>query len=161
MLDQHPVYLIRFTQTLTDPDMPTPRYHTTLYVSPVHQTSPQPGYLHEVTGDITSPKGMHYQKRPTASHPRTAAPDTFFSEEWLGYTDVRGYPESWDRVLQALPAPPQQKAFNRESMRTEPVKSLVPLRFYESGEARGELWKCTEWTFQLAVPALRREGLIR
>lgn len=64
-------------------------------------------------------------------------------------------------MLDGLPAPPPQKAFHRNALRTESFKCLEPLRFCEAGELRRPLWKCTEWTLEVAVPALRREGLIR
>jgi hypothetical protein len=45
-------------------------------------------------------------------------------------------------------------------MRTEPFKALNPLTFYEQGEARRPLIKCTEWTNDRAIPALRANSLV-
>lgn len=186
MTSKYPVYLLRFKLALSDPDMPSPRYHTTLFVATNTTTTtttttttnnntstepepePEPeketGYIHEVTGDITSPQGMTYKTTPTQN---PSATESFFSKEFLGHTDAATYlGGSWDRVLRNLPRPPQQKAFNRVTMRTEPFKSLEPSVFYDSGvegegEDRVKLWKCTEWTLELAVPALRGVGFIR
>jgi hypothetical protein len=70
------------------------------------------------------------------------------------------HPADWDRVLRSVPAPPQQKAFNIKKMKTEPFKTQSPLTFYEPGEPRRPLVKCTEWTLERALPALRANGLI-
>lgn len=134
--------------------MPWPRYHTTLFV-PIEKDGK--GHLHHVTGDITSSNGMEYDKKFRDAPEES---QTFFSKELLGYTDVQGYPGSWDRVLKRLPTPPQQKAFNMKTMKNEPFKTRSPLTFYEPGEPRKPLWKCTEWTLEYAIPALKKEGLI-
>lgn len=162
MASQYPVYLLRFKLSLSDPDMPSPRYHTALFVATETtntEKETETGYTHEVTGDITCPQGMQYIKT-RAQIPETT--ESFFSKEFLGHTDAATYlGGSWDRVLRNLPRPPQQKAFNRATMRTEPFRSLEPLVFYNSGEERRPLWKCTEWTLELAVPALRGVEFIR
>lgn len=91
--------------------------------------------------------------------------ESFFSKELLGYTPAAAYSDgSWEPMLHNLPRPPQQKAFNPATMRTEPFKSLSSLVFYspnEGVEVRRRLWKCTEWTLELAVPALRGVGFIQ
>lgn len=170
MPSQYSVYLFRFKLALSDPDMPSPRYHTLLFVATEPEPGSEPGtrrtgkgYTHEVTGDITSPQGMTYTQTHVQEDLSTT--ESFLSKELLGYTDAAAYlAGSWDRVLRNLPRPPQQKAFNRVTMRTEPFKSLEPLVFYrpdEGREVRRPLWKCTEWTLELAVLALRGSGLIQ
>lgn len=67
----------------------------------------------------------------------------------------------WEQVLLATPTPPKQKAFNIATMTTEPFKTLNPLTFYNPGEPRRPLMKCTEWTEQYAIPALLKAGLIQ
>ncbi|PYI01656.1 hypothetical protein BO78DRAFT_401135 [Aspergillus sclerotiicarbonarius CBS 121057] len=147
---QYPVYLIRSHLAIQDPDLPSPRYHTTIFVET--DTITGAGHIHEVDGDITSPEGMHYQSKPAASPEST---ETFFSRTALGLTNAAGYPQTWDKVLRAVPAPPQQKAFNIKRMRTEPFKSLSPLEFYEDGEERRPLIKCAEWVVDKAIPVLK------
>ncbi|PGH12247.1 hypothetical protein AJ79_04427 [Helicocarpus griseus UAMH5409] len=155
MTRQYLVFIVRFTISMPDPDLPTPRYHTTIFVETAANGS---GYLHEVTGAVTSMGGMQYQSNP---HGRPELLSTFYSRELLGVIDASGYPESFDNVLGQLPPPPRQKAYNPQTNRTEPFKSENPLTFYEDGEPRRRLVKCTEWMLEKAIPALRSAGLIR
>jgi len=153
MSQQQRVFLIRSNLAIQDPDVPSPRRHTTLFVETENNGA---GYVHEVNGDITSPQGMKYLPS-FQSAPETS--ETFFSKEFLGFT---AFPhlEPWRALLESVPAPHQQKAFNLATMRTEPFKTLVPLTFYELGEERKLLIKCTEWTLDQAIPALKESGLI-
>ncbi|KAL5337400.1 hypothetical protein BJX70DRAFT_245621 [Aspergillus crustosus] len=145
------VYLVRFPLTLQDPDMPGPRYHTTLLVI----TGPNcTGTIHHVTGDVTSAGGMRYTPR---AHD---AEETFHNFQKLGVTPKARYPTEWENLLGSLPTPPQQKAFNVKTMRTEPFKTRDPLMFYEAREERKPLVKCTEWVVERAIPALRNGGLL-
>lgn len=152
---QYPVFLTRFHLDMQDPHASGPRYHTTIFVASEADGS---GVLHQVTGDISSPRGMYYY--PSLMDPPEHS-ETFYSKEQLGVTDASTHPASWRRILNQLPAPPQQKAFNMKTRQTEPFKTLNPLVFYESGEERKPLVKCTEWTLDTAVPALKSAGLIR
>ena len=138
---------------MQDPDMSGKRYHHAIFV----ETSSNNGDIHHVTGDITSKGGMVYQCKPS-THPRTSK--TFKSADLLGITSDEFYPDEWYRLLQSLETPPQQKAFNKKTMKTEPFKTLVPLTFYEKGEQRAPLKKCTEWTEETAIPALEKLGYI-
>jgi len=115
------------------------------------------GILHHVTGDITSSGGMHYA--PTAREDPKRS-QTFHSSQKLGVTPVSKHTIEWKRVLESLPTPPQQKAFNKQTMRTEPFKTKDPLTFYNPGEPKRPLMKCTEWTMEIAIPALMSHGLI-
>ncbi|ODM19401.1 hypothetical protein SI65_04385 [Aspergillus cristatus] len=153
MPQQHRVFLARFKLAIQDPDVPSPRWHTTLFVETEEDGA---GYIHEVNGDIISPQGMKYL--PTfQSAPETSEP--FFSKELLGFT-ASPHLEPWRALLESVPAPHQQKAFNIATMRTEPFKTLVPLTFYAAGKERRPLIKCTEWTLDRAIPALKEAGLI-
>ena len=151
----YPVYKLRFSLAMPDHDMPQPRYHTTIFV--VTNQEDESGIVHHVTGDITSSHGMQYEWKP---RPRPEESTTYHDKELLGYTLANGYPTSFDNVLKNVPAPSQQKAFNMNTMRTEPFKTLSPLTFYEQGEVRRPLIKCTEWANDRAVPALQAAGLI-
>ncbi|KAI2896001.1 hypothetical protein CBS63078_8340 [Aspergillus niger] len=154
MSGYYEVYLARYSLAMPDPDMPGPRFHTTIFVKTAADKS---GILHHVTGDITSPNGMTYtpQQRHSPEYSQT-----FHSLEKLGVTPASKHPDDWVKVLRSVPAPPQQKAFNIKTMKTEPFKSQSPLTFYEPGEPRRPLVKCTEWTLERALPALKTNGLI-
>jgi len=156
MTEWYTVWKLGFSLSLQDPDVPGVRYHTTIFV----ETNPTShfGDLHQVTGDITSPQGMRYEKQPRADPYQS---HTFHSKEFLGYVQASSYPQAWETLLASVPTPPQQKAFNPATMRTEPFKALNPLTFYGQGEARPPLIKCTEWTEQRAIPRLQAAGLIK
>lgn len=154
MAQQYRVYSLKSTLSMLDPDLPQPRYHTAIFVETEANGS---GYVHHVTGDITSFGGMSYEEQ-FSDLPEHS--DTFHSKDLLGITDASTYPSLWDDLLQQFPPPPRQKAFNLKTMRTEPFKTENPLIFYEPGESRRPLVKCTEWTLERAVPALRSAGLI-
>ncbi|KAJ6019005.1 hypothetical protein N7522_001072 [Penicillium canescens] len=154
MSGYYEVYLARYNLAIQDPDMPGPRFHTTIFVKTAADKS---GILHHVTGDITSANGMVYIPQPRHSPEYS---QSFHSLEKLGVTPMSKHPADWDRVLRSVPAPPQQKAFNIKTMKTEPFKTQSPLTFYEPGEPRRPLVKCTEWTLERALPALRANGLI-
>lgn len=153
MSDQYCVWRVRYKLAIQDPEMKGKRYHNAIFV----ETSKGVGTLHHVTGDITSSGGMVYQSRGTQD-PRKS--NSFHSKDFLGYTDKRYYPSLWDALLKSLPTPPQQKAFNIATLRTEQFKTKDPLTFYSPGETREPLVKCTEWTEQVAIPSLIQYGYI-
>ena len=154
------VWKIKYNIAFPDPDMPPGRYHHAIFVRT--SKSNGSGELYHVIGDITSPDGMSYQRKPTRNPDNS---ETFFARDFLGYTLSSGHPAEWDKVLGNLLTPPQQKAPNPAKMgRTEPFKSKVgPYKyiFYEDGEERKPLWKCTEWVEDYALPALYSHGLIQ
>ncbi|KAL2811393.1 hypothetical protein BJX63DRAFT_399185 [Aspergillus granulosus] len=154
MTEFYEVFLARYTLVFQDPDTPETRYHTGIFVMTSKDGS---GILHQVTGDVTSPGGMAYT--PTAE-PAPQEMESFHSVKRLGVTSADRYPSEWEEVLQGIPPPPQQKAFNAKTMRTEPFKTKEPLVFYKPGERRTPLVKCTEWTLERALPGLRERGLI-
>lgn len=149
------VFKAKFKLAIQDPDMPGPRYHTIIFVETNGQ-GPGSGVKHHVTGDIVS--GMRYESTPI---PDPKDDEVFYSKELIGYTSAANYPQVWDEFLETLPAPPRQKAFNLNTMRTEPVKTWEPLTFYEPNEPRRPLVKCTEWIEQQAIPVLISEGLLQ
>ncbi|KAL4925341.1 uncharacterized protein BDV17DRAFT_294565 [Aspergillus undulatus] len=152
----HEVYLVRYELSIQDPDLPSPRYHTAILVE-TGSLGTGTGTLHQVTGDITSEGGMYYFPQDKSEQDKVQQPR---SMEYIGVTPASSYPAEWDRVLRSIPPPRQQKAFNVMTMRTQPFKTRNPLVFYEEGEVRRPLVKCTEWTLERAVPALRASGLL-
>ncbi|KAL3473237.1 hypothetical protein BJX99DRAFT_261547 [Aspergillus californicus] len=154
MTETHPVYLVKLNLAVQDPDATGTRYHTGIFV----MTDPEgKGRMYQVTGDITSPGGMEYTPQ---SEPTPEQCEAIHSLDQIGVTPAATHPAEWDRVLRGIPPPPQQKAFNVKTLKTEPFKTMVPLVFYEPGEVRRPLVKCTEWTMGLALPALRETGLL-
>ncbi|KAK4096463.1 hypothetical protein N658DRAFT_458665 [Parathielavia hyrcaniae] len=149
------VYKLKFELAMQDPDMPAPRFHHVIFVE--SNPTDGSGVKFHVTGDITSGSGMKYE---STSDPNPASSDTNYTKELLGYTSAKNFKALWDATLTACPTPPQQKAFNVRTMKTEPFKTLNPLTFYEPGEERRPLRKCTEWTEEQAIPALRKAGLL-
>ncbi|TVY39518.1 hypothetical protein LSUB1_G003956 [Lachnellula subtilissima] len=63
-----------------------------------------------------------------------------------------------DKILAAQPPPPKQKHFNIATMKTEQMKPDGT--FYEPGEDRPPMIKCTEWTVNQAIPALYASGVL-
>lgn len=154
MPDYWNVFLARYSLGVADPDMPGTRYHTVLFVETGVDRS---GLLHQVTGDITSDSGMCYTPQPSEFPEHS---ESNISCERLGFTPVSKHPGHWERVLGAVPPPPKQKHFNPETKTTEPFKTRLPMTFYAPGEPRRPLIKCTEWTLERAIPALKQYGLI-
>ncbi|KAF2461282.1 hypothetical protein BDY21DRAFT_82679 [Lineolata rhizophorae] len=156
MAGTYRVYIIRERLSIQDPDMPSPRYHTSILV----ETKPETGggIIHQVTGDITSAGGMWYEHE---FRDKPQESDDFISKELLGVTHASTHPVQWESVLRQVGAPPQQKAFNPKTMKTEPFKTLQPLTFYEPREPRQRLIKCTEWTLEGAIPALKNAKLVQ
>lgn len=131
MSGYYEVYIARYNLAVQDPDIPGLRFHTAIFVKTAADKS---GILHHVTGDITSPNGMTYTPQQR-SNPEYS--QTFHSLEKLGVTPASKHPDDWKRILNSIPGPPQQKAFNIKTMKTEPFKSKSLLTFYEPGEPRG------------------------
>ncbi|KKP07305.1 hypothetical protein THAR02_00629 [Trichoderma harzianum] len=148
----YPVYKLKFTLAVQDPDMPQPRYHTVVFVETDVDGG---GTKFHVIGDITS--SISYES--TTFHIEENS-QPLHSKELLGYTKTVNFKQEWDSILKSLPPPPKQKAFNIETMKTETVKEWDPLTFYNPGEYRKPLIKCTEWTEKQAIPALLKAGLI-
>ncbi|KAF5591609.1 uncharacterized protein FSUBG_10422 [Fusarium subglutinans] len=157
--NRYPVYKVKSHMALPDPHMPPGRFHHAIFVGTSKDGS---GTLYHVTGDVTSSKGMSYESRES---PDPAHLENFHSKELLGYTGSDGHPEQWNALLAALPTPPQQKASNpRKQGRVEPFQEKLgdyEYIFYQDGEERKPLWKCTEWVEWYAIPAFRKNGLIQ
>ena len=148
------VYRVENKLAFPDPEMPQPRYHNTIFIL----TSPSTGsgYTHHVTGDIVT--GMVYQSRPDPA-PETI--DTFHAKYFIGFIDEHDYPEKVEQVLtgEDCKPPGKQKEWNPKRMRYEQMKDGGG--FYEEGEERKRMVKCTEWVLEQAIPALVREGILK
>ncbi|KAJ6443704.1 trehalose synthase (Ccg-9) [Purpureocillium lavendulum] len=155
----YPVHKVRYNIALPDPDMPPGRLHHAILVQTKENGS---GTLYHVIGDITSRDGMTYESKKTEN---PAGSRSFHSQELLGYTHSDAHPGLWNAVLSSLPTPPQQKVSNpKKHGRVEPFKEKLgkyQYIFYEPGEDRQALWKCTEWVEWYAIPALWQNDLIQ
>ncbi|KAL5349914.1 hypothetical protein ACLOAV_004948 [Pseudogymnoascus australis] len=136
---------------MPDPDMPSPRYHNVIFVETEADGS---GAVHHVIGDITS--GMTYATRREG---RPEDSEIFVQKEFIGTVESAIYPEKIHAVLKTLPPPPKQKKFNIKTMKTEQMKDDGS--FYEPGEMRPRMVKCTEWTVEQAIPALYASGVLQ
>lgn len=103
------VFKVKFELTMQDPDMPSPRYHTIVSLE-TNDPEPGSGIKHHVTGDIVN--GMHYESKP-CDNPDEA--DDLHSGETIGYATALDYPQTWNRVLEAIPAPPKQPGFQHNN----------------------------------------------
>ncbi|KAJ5515096.1 hypothetical protein N7463_004648 [Penicillium fimorum] len=107
----YPVYKVKLKLGIQDPDMPSSRYHTILFIQ-------------------TDAQGIHYE--PTKyDDPETD--ENFFSKELIGHTRALSYPKNWNDILKPIPAPEKQEALNKVTMKTEPIKNWDPVTFYEPG----------------------------
>ncbi|KAF4976836.1 hypothetical protein FZEAL_6550 [Fusarium zealandicum] len=96
-----PRFKLKFELSLNDPDMPSPRYQTFIFVETNAQGTGT-GAKHHVTGDVV--KGMYYESKPYHDPERSIS---LFSKELTGYTSTSTYPAEWDAVLKNVPAPPK------------------------------------------------------
>ena len=148
------VYKIRFKIAFADPEMPQPRYHTTIFIQTVEQIDSQVGTTHHVTGDLVT--GMHYQARLELGPPEWD--EMFFDKLVIGYVDGTQNLKKIEEVLQVLTPPRKQKAYNHQTGKTEQFKPKGG--FYQMGEVRPPMVKCTEWVEKQAIPALRAAGIL-
>jgi len=93
------VFRIRYGIAIADPDMPSPRYHNVVFVETETNGG---GYIHHVTGEITS--GMSYASK-SAKRPEDS--DAFYAKDYLGTIQISNYPHRMDDVLKAQPPPPK------------------------------------------------------
>ncbi|KAK6510187.1 hypothetical protein TWF481_004900 [Arthrobotrys musiformis] len=148
----YPVYRIENKMSIVDPEMPSPRYHNTIFIE-TWEDGYKSGRTCHVIGDLVT--GMTYNTRIDQD---PELDPMFFAKHFLGNVGVADYPDRLNEVLGRLPAPQKQKSFNPRTMRTEQHKS--PGVFYEEGEQRPPMVKCTEWTVNQAIPALFEAGIL-
>jgi len=145
------VYKVRYRLMMQDPDSTTTRFHTVIFVETKADGS---GWMHHVEGEIV--KGMKYNPK-SAKQPNSS--ETYHSKDFIGKILKSDYPDAVNRVCEAQPPPGPQKAYNPKTNRTEQVKPDGT--FYAPGEARPPLIKCTEWTENQAIPALKAAGILK
>jgi hypothetical protein len=144
------VFKARYSLAIPDPDMPSPRYHTVIFVA---TNSDGSGFIHHVTGDLVT--GMRYERK-IGKMPEESG--TFHNKELLGKIQAADYPTRVDQVCIAQPPPPPQKRFNPKTSKTEQFKPDGT--FYAPNEPREKMKKCTEWTEEQAIPALYASGVL-
>ncbi|CAO2651186.1 Nn.00g094830.m01.CDS01 [Neocucurbitaria sp. VM-36] len=125
------------------------RYHTVIFVETQADGG---GYTFHVTGDLV--KGMKYESKP--GNPELSR--SFHAKTYLGRIRREDYPARLDQVLQTVPPPHRQRAFNPDTMATEQIKPDGS--FYRANEQRPPFIKCTEWTEQRALPTLYQYQLL-
>lgn len=145
------VFKVRFKLFMQDPDSQETRYHTVIFVETKADGS---GIIHHVEGELV--KGMEYVAK---SGQRPEVSQSFHNRELLGKILKSDYPDAMNRVCEAQPPPGPQKDYNPKTNRTEPIKPDGS--FYKPGETRAPLIKCTEWTEQRAIPALKAAGILK
>ena len=97
---------------------------------------------------------MSYQRKPDLQLEQEM---TFHSKQLLGRVE-EGIYSQLDEICAQQSAPPKQKKFNPKTMRTEPVNAHG--EFYQPGEPRARLIKCTEWTVERAISALQATRIL-
>ena len=133
------VFKVRYGPVMNDPDVRGVRYHTVIFVE-TSSDGRECGTSANKPDDLKSPRHSH-------------------NKEFIGTVLESSYSSYFDSVCRAQRAPPPQKAFNRQTMKTEQVKPDGT--FYHPGEARPTLVKCTEWTEYQAIPALQQAQIIQ
>jgi hypothetical protein len=150
LLAYNAVWRVQYKLGLQDSEFTETRYHNVIFV----ETNPDgSGYIHHVTGDVVNENGMSYQrkegKRPDQS-------DSYYAQQYLGWVCASTYPDS---CLQSLSTPPRQRRFSTNTMRYE--RCRPDGSWYDINEEPPPLSKCTEWTENIAIPALLQQGLIQ
>ncbi|KAK0103105.1 hypothetical protein ONS95_000719 [Cadophora gregata] len=148
-----PVFKVKYELSIRDPFMSQPRHHTVLFL-PFPKHSSGSGTIHHVVGDLVS--GMSYATR---SEEDPESIQTFYSKELIGHVKQDNYPAMFEDVLSKLDPPPKQRKFRVETMRIEQCKPDGS--WYEEGEEKDRMWKCSEWIEEKAVPALIDAGLLK
>ncbi|KAH7095648.1 hypothetical protein FB567DRAFT_35326 [Paraphoma chrysanthemicola] len=142
------VYKVQYPLGLQDPMMGNEtRYHTVLCVE---TDAEERGQVFHVTGDLVS--GMRYERRDVDPS------QTYHAMTYLGRIRSEDYPERLEQVLQTVPPPLRQRAFNPKTMTTEQIKPDGS--FYSANEPKPSYIKCTEWIEQRAIPALYQHQLL-
>ncbi|KAJ5088460.1 hypothetical protein N7456_012076 [Penicillium angulare] len=141
-----------------DPLDPPKRYHTGIFV----ETDAEEfrGTLFHVTGDVIANSGMRFEMRknyvPTATK-------YFYRTTEIGWIRRTDYPRI-GAILEALPKPTKQQGIDFWSKDPTKRNKITWTKqngeLYGPGEQQRPIMKCNEWTHQLAIPTLRREGIL-
>jgi len=111
------------------------------------------GIIHHDVGDLVT--GMAYQKK-SALQPENS--QTFHAKQLLGKVKESKAAQI-EQICTQQPAPAKQEKFNPKTMKNEPIKANGD--FYQPGEPRARLIKCTEWTVERAIPALQAAKILQ
>ncbi|KAI9841646.1 MAG: hypothetical protein M1837_000493 [Sclerophora amabilis] len=146
-------FKVKYRLGMQDPEETEARHHTVLFIETDLDGA---GWIHDVSGDLTSSSGMQYL-RTEGCRPEIC--ETFYNKKLLGRVHARDYPAAVERVCHAHPPPHRQKAFNAKTMRTEACRPDGT--FYSTDEPRPRFFKCTEWIEDKVIPDLYRVGIIQ
>ncbi|OJD19951.1 hypothetical protein AJ78_00145 [Emergomyces pasteurianus Ep9510] len=147
------VFKVHYKLALPDPFMSGTLYHNVIFVE---TESNGDGTAHNVTGDIATAGGMKYESKP-GHNPENSA--TFHERFFLGYVRETDYPGAFEQCLRSQPPPPRQRWFNPDTMAWEKCKPDGTL--YAEDETPPPYRKCTAWTTEQAIPALKQSGILR
>lgn len=87
------IYKVQYKLGLQDPLIPGVRYHTLVFVE---TDADGGGWIHHVTGDITSVRGMTYQRKRGR---RPEESNTFHQKTYLGQVPMSDYPDVVNGLL--------------------------------------------------------------
>ncbi|KAI9043444.1 uncharacterized protein KD926_003595 [Aspergillus affinis] len=147
-----------FDTVAPDPLDPPKRYHTGIFV----ETNPKAlkGSLFHVTGDIIASSGMRFEVK-TDYDP--GASKFFHRTTDIGWVRKADFPRIRG-ILEALPKPTKQQGIDFWTKDPAHWNKLTWTKqngeLYGPGEQRRPIMKCNEWTHQIAIPKLRREGIL-
>ncbi|KAF2623979.1 hypothetical protein BU25DRAFT_304479, partial [Macroventuria anomochaeta] len=111
-----------------------PRYHSVLFVETQADGG---GQIFHVTSDLVS--GRRCENK-SGRNPELS--QTYYAKTHLGRIRLEDYPERLDQLLQTVPPPHRQRAFNPKTMATEQIKPNGS--FYEANEQKPPYIKCTK-----------------
>lgn len=132
---------------------PSSRTHTTIFIE-THESSPGSGRILQVTGSISEGAGMTFSETLT---PNPSDSETYLSKQYLGQILADQY-SNVVQLIESIPPPALQHTFSKKLMSYIPCKpDKTP---YLPNEPVPADMKCSEWTLQRAVPALRSSGLL-
>lgn len=147
-----------FDTVAYDPLDPPKRYHTGIFVE--IDSDNFEGDLFHVTGDIIANRGMRFEVKGNYV---PGATRYFHKNTQIGWIRKADYPRVRD-ILEALPRPTKQQGIDFWSKEPGKRNKLTWTKqngdLYGPGEQRRPIMKCNEWTHQLAIPKLRREGIL-
>ncbi|CAG8093299.1 unnamed protein product [Penicillium salamii] len=152
------VFTPEFDTVAYDPLDPPKRYHTGVFVETDAGTLQ--GVLLQVTGDIIASSGMRFEVKENFV---PAAEKYFHRTTEVGRICKSDFPRIRG-ILEALPTPTKQQGLDFWSLDSNKRNKLTWTKqngdLYGPGEQRRPIMKCNEWTHQLAIPTLQREGIL-
>ncbi|KAJ5229885.1 hypothetical protein N7489_010593 [Penicillium chrysogenum] len=151
-----------FDTAAFDPLDPPKRYHEGIFVedNPISKD----GIMFHVTGDIIAPSGMRFEMKEGYAAEVSAHLHSYPQIGWVRRADFKS--GRIEAMLRALPTPSKQQGLNfwgkgPASGYHEYIWTKENGEPYGPGEQRRPIFKCNEWTHQLAIPALTNAGILR